>query len=201
MLSYSSMKKSPAPLHVSEGRVHVGTALSLAGLAILLSGSLVYAAIPAKRGASDTTLINEVRRMRAQLDKLADNVDQIRQQCVAQPKETTTATESTPIPDNCIIKCKDVTNGNFASYQECVEKICTQPAAPSINEESKSESKNQPNANVPPQPSFDLSACLNTCEENARDCSEKAGKKEDRQQACTNANNDCTKKCKETTRR
>lgn len=193
------MKKSHALFHVNGGRVHVGTALTLAGFAILLSGSLVYAAAPANRAVSNPALADEIRRLRTQVNKLTESIDDLRQMCIIQPKPVEPAEEANAIPENCISKCKDVSNGSISSYQECVEKICTEQ--PSTGETPNGRpnaniNANQPNPNaVPNQPNFDVSACLNACEEDTRACSINAGGREEAQSACATRYNTCANDC------
>lgn len=172
-------------MHVSDGRVHVGTALTLASFAILLSGTLAYAASDGRANTrpTDTSLATEIHQLRAQVNELQANIQQIHDECSVQVRQTQPTPETVP-PTTSI---NHVTNDGSTG----VLPAKTTPPAPAAPPAPDHPSVSNPNT----------AQCLNTCEDVARVCSARAGKNAEAQQTCTNDYQSCVGTCRGTNQR
>ena len=183
VLCYSPMHRSHSPLHAADGRVHVGTALTLASFAILLSGTLAYAASSVATTPSDTSVMAELQRLRAQITTMQTDVRQLREECSVQVRQTQPTPET--VPPAVGAQATASTTGSVAAPGKGVPTNANDlPHAPAAAAE-------QPTVSNP-----STSQCLNTCEEVARVCNIRAGKNGEAQTACMRDFQTCQASCR-----
>jgi hypothetical protein len=97
------------PLHASDGKVHVGTALILACLAIAVSSLLVLGASaqttrPA-REPGHTAIMNELRQLNRRLEKVENILERVSGQCLVEARQCEEPVEEQPL--SCEDRCRE----------------------------------------------------------------------------------------------
>lgn len=124
-------------VHAARHASHVWSAAIVAGLAVVLTGALGYAAIGAEPSGS---MYGEFQQINHRLDKIEGMVKTLLDKCVLSSR----CEEQEPVTDQCVEKCRQEYGDSLEKTDACIRDMCQKPK--------------------PEEPVAEVPMCQQTCE-------------------------------------
>jgi hypothetical protein len=116
-------------VHAARHASHIWSAAIVAGLAVVLTGALGYAAIGAESSGS---MYGEFQQINHRLDKIEGMVKTLLDRCVLSSK----CEEQAPAEDQCAEKCRQENGDNLEKTNACIRDMCQKPVEKPIADDS-----------------------------------------------------------------